>query len=236
MMIEKKSPTLKDKNKNERSNKMKDYEVYIFDLDYTILIPDWSKEDDYLKERIPLEEQERFFKEKQDILNEYEQTFPKYDFKTLSFFFKEKGFTVTEETIEGWMYHNGETIKDEVVDGVIELFKHLKEKGKTIKILTSWFSGTQIPRLKRAGIYEYIDEIIAGEDAMKPKKEAFLLAVGKHKKEDCLVIGDSYKSDKLGAENAGIDCYLVDKEHTIRQLYEQIIYNEKNTLKYSLSI
>ena len=215
---------------------MKDYEVYIFDLDYTILIPDWSKEDDYLKERIPLEEQERFFKEKQDILNEYEQTFPKYDFKTLSAFFKEKGFTVTEETIEGWMYHNGETIKDEVVDGVIELFKHLKEKGKKIKILTSWFSGTQIPRLKRAGLYEYIDEIIAGEDAMKPKKEAFLLAVGEYKKEDCLVIGDSYKSDKLGAENAGIDCYLVDKEHTIRQLYEQIIYNEKNTLKYSLSI
>ena len=215
---------------------MKDYEVYIFDLDYTILIPDWSKEDDYLKKRIPLEEQERFFKEKQDILNEYEQTFPKYDFKTLSAFFKEKGFTVTEETIEGWMYHNGETIKDEVVDGVIELFKHLKEKGKKIKILTSWFSGTQIPRLKRAGLYEYIDEIIAGEDAMKPKKEAFLLAVDEYKKEDCLVIGDSYKSDKLGAENAGIDCYLVDKEHTIRQLYEQIIYNEKNTLKYSLSI
>lgn len=236
MMIEKISPTLEDKNKNERRNKMKDYEVYIFDLDYTILIPDWSKEDDYLKKRIPLEEQERFFKEKQDILNEYEQTFPKYDFKTLSAFFKEKGFTVTEETIEGWMYHNGETIKDEVVDGVIELFKHLKEKGKKIKILTSWFSGTQIPRLKRAGLYEYIDEIIAGEDAMKPKKEAFLLAVDEYKKEDCLVIGDSYKSDKLGAENAGIDCYLVDKEHTIRQLYEQIIYNEKNTLKYSLSI
>ena len=95
------------KNKNERRNKMKDYEVYIFDLDYTILIPDWSKEDDYLKERIPLEEQERFF--------------------------KEKGFTVTEETIEGWMYHNGETIKDEVVDGVIELFKYLKEKVKKLK-------------------------------------------------------------------------------------------------------
>jgi len=28
------------------------------------------------------------------------------------------------------MYHNGETIKDEVVDGVVELFKYLKEKGK----------------------------------------------------------------------------------------------------------
>ena len=26
---------------------MKDYKKYIFDLDYTLLIPDWSKEDDY---------------------------------------------------------------------------------------------------------------------------------------------------------------------------------------------
>lgn len=28
---------------------MRDYKKYIFDLDYTLLIPDWSKEDDYLK-------------------------------------------------------------------------------------------------------------------------------------------------------------------------------------------
>lgn len=28
---------------------MKDYKKYIFDLDYTLLIPDWSKEDDYFK-------------------------------------------------------------------------------------------------------------------------------------------------------------------------------------------
>ena len=28
---------------------VKDYQKYIFDLDYTILIPDWSKEDEYLK-------------------------------------------------------------------------------------------------------------------------------------------------------------------------------------------
>ena len=33
---------------------MKDYKKYIFDLDYTLLIPDWSKEDDYLKKSIPL--------------------------------------------------------------------------------------------------------------------------------------------------------------------------------------
>ena len=209
---------------------MKDYKKYIFDLDYTLLIPDWSKEDDYFRARIPLEEQEEFFKQKQDILNKYELEFPKYDFKTLSEYFKSYGFTVSEETIKGWMIYNGETIKDEVVDGVIELFKYLKENGKEIVILTSWFSGTQIPRLKRAGLYDYIDKIVAGEDAMKPDLESFELAIGDTDKEDCIMVGDSIKSDKDGAENAGIDCYIVDKEHSIRDLLQMIMSNKRRTL------
>ncbi|MDY4997402.1 MAG: HAD hydrolase-like protein [Bacilli bacterium] len=66
------------------------------------------------------------------------------------------------------MIHNGEIISDIVVDGVIELFDYLKANHKEIVILTSWFSGTQISRLKRIGLYEYVDKIVAGEDAMKP--------------------------------------------------------------------
>ena len=202
---------------------MKDYKKYIFDLDYTLLIPDWSKEDDYLRRSIPLGEQEEFFKQKQLILNKYELEFPKYDFKTLSDFFKSYGFTVSEETISGWMIHNGETIKDVVADGVIELFNYLKANDKDIVILTSWFSGTQIPRLKRIGLYDYIDKIVAGEDAMKPDLESFELAIGDTSKEDCIMIGDSIKSDKYGAENAEIDYYIVDKEHTIRDLLKMVM-------------
>lgn len=201
---------------------MKNYKKYIFDLDYTLLIPDWSKEDEFLRMSIPLEEQEEFFKQKQVILNKYELEFSKYDFKTLSEFFKSYGFTVSEDTISGWMIHNGETIKDVVADGVIELFDYLKANGKDIVILTSWFSGTQIPRLKRAKLYDYIDKIVAGEDAMKPDLESFELAIGDTNKEDCIMIGDSIKSDKVGAENAGIDCYIVDKEHSMKDLLQMI--------------
>ena len=116
---------------------MKDYKKYIFDLDYTLLIPDWSKEDDFLRKSIPLEEQEEFFKQKQPILNKYELEFPRYDFKTLSDFFSSFGFHVSEEVINGWMLHNGETIKDEVADGVLELLEYLKANGNEIVILTS---------------------------------------------------------------------------------------------------
>ena len=216
---------------------MKDYKTYIFDQDYTILIPDWSKEDDYFRETILPEEQEEFFKQKQDIITKYELTFPKYEFNTLSNHFKNHGFNVSEEVLNGWMIHNSEAIKDEIVDGVIDLFKYLKEKNKEIVILTSWFSGTQIPRLKRAGLYKYIDRIVAGDDAMKPDLESFELAIGNTPKEDCLMIGDSIKSDKVGAENAGIDYYIVDKEHSISDFYQMILNSkEDKSLSLKLSI
>lgn len=208
---------------------MKDYKRYIFDLDYTLLIPDWSKEDDFLKRSIPLEEQEAFFKQKQFILNKYELEFPRYDFKTLSDYFKNYGFNISEEVINGWMIHNGKTIEDIVVDGVIELFEYLKANNKDIIILTSWFSGTQIPRLKRTGLYKYIDQIIVGEDAMKPDLESFELAIGNTNKEDCIMIGDSIKSDKTGAENAGIDYYIVDEKHSIRDFLYMIMSDKDKT-------
>ena len=209
---------------------MKNYKKYIFDLDYTLLIPDWSLEDDYFKKIIPKEKQEDFFKQKQDIINKYELEFPKYDFKTLSDFFNSYGFNISEGVISGWMIHNASAIKDELVDGVIDLFDYLKANDKEIVILTSWFGGTQIPRLKRAGLFDYIDKIVAGEDAMKPDLESFELAIGNTKKEDCIMIGDSIKSDKAGAENAGIDCYIVDSGHSICDLF-QMITNVKKCVK-----
>ncbi len=206
---------------------MKDYKKYIFDLDYTLLIPDWSKEDDYFKKHISLDEQQEFFKQKQSILNKYELEFPKYNSKTLSNFFKDYGFNVSEEVINGWMLYNSKNIIDEVAEGVIDLFEYLKGHNKEIVVLTSWFSKTQIPRLKRAGIYNYIDYVIAGDDAMKPDLKSFELAIGTTNKADCIMIGDSIKSDKIGALNAGIDSYIIDKNHSIRDLLQMIIDNNK---------
>ena len=201
---------------------MKDYQKYIFDLDYTILIPDWSKEDAYFKEHILPNEQEEFFRQKQNILNKFEETFPKYDIKDLSKYFADFGFHVNEDTILGWLLYNGETIKDEVANGTLELFKYLKENNKKIVILTNWFSETQIMRLKRAGLYDYIDKIIAGDAAMKPSLKAFELAIDNTSKEDCLMIGDSLKTDGKGAQNAGIDFYLVENSNSIKDLYDII--------------
>ena len=103
------------------------YKKYIFDLDYTLLIPDWSMEDEYLKRYIHQDEQEIFFRNKQYILSKYEFEYPKYDLKTLSIFFKSYGISISEEVIRGWMLFNGENIIDKVADGAKDLFDYLKE-------------------------------------------------------------------------------------------------------------
>ena len=40
-------------------------------------------------------------------------------------------------------------------------------------------------------LYDYIDKIVAGEDAMKPDLESFELAIGNTNKEDYLTLGYS---------------------------------------------
>ena len=114
----------------------KDYRKFIFDLDYTLLIPDWSCEDDYFRENIAPEEQKDFFDKKQDILNEYETRFPKYNLKTLSDYFRNYGFIVSEKVIEGWMKYNGENIKDEI-DNILKDLTTSPTTEEAIQLLRS---------------------------------------------------------------------------------------------------
>lgn len=212
---------------------MRNYKKYIFDLDYTLLIPDWSRENEYFKKNVAVEEQEEFIKQKQDIINVYEAEYPKYDYKSLSEHFKNYGFHLSVDVIKSWVNFNGATIKDEIPDGVIELLNHLKKQKKDIVILTYWFKNLQIPRLQRTGLVGYIDKLVTGEDAMKPSIESFNIAIGDTKKEDCIMIGDSYERDIKGAINTGIDYYHIDDGHTIRDLYEMVktVFEEPGSQK-----
>ncbi len=201
---------------------MKDYDKYIFDIDYTILIPDWSFENDYFKKVIKPEQLESFLNKKQQIINEFENKSPKYDLQLLSRHFKSYGFDISVDLLKNWIDFDEREIIDTTIDGALELFKYLKNNNKNITILTNWFRKTQIHRLKKAGLYKYIDKIISGEDALKPTLKAFELAVGDTSKDKCIMIGDDLISDAKGAKKAGIDYYIVDKEHSLKDLLKKI--------------
>lgn len=44
------------------------------------------------------------------------------------------------------------------------------------------------------------------------------------------MISDSIKSDKVGANNFEIDCYIVDREHSIRDLLQMIVNSKKDVI------
>ncbi len=206
---------------------MKEYDKYIFDLDYTLLIPDWSLENEFLKANLNIDNIDDFLEKKDMIVNKFQDESERYDISILSSYFKSFGFDVDEKLINKWLVHNGHNIIDTLPKGVKELLSFLKSKNKTIIVLTNWFGATQEIRLKKNGLYKYIDKMIAGEKVMKPNKKAFLLAIGDTPKEKCIMIGDNPIIDIKGAKNVGIDAYQIEDETSIYKFYQEV----KKTLK-----
>ena len=72
-------------------------------------------------------------------------------------------------------------------------------------VLTNWFTKPQSERLKNADILNYFKEVIGGELFMKPSRTAFLNACGEYLPSECIMIGDDYNKDIIGASNTGLN-------------------------------
>ncbi len=78
----------------------------------------------------------------------------------------------------------------------------------TMAVITNGFSEAQLPKMKTSGIDRYFDYFFLSEDLgyMKPDRRFFEAALAKMGAEpgQCIVIGDDYNVDILGAMSAGI--------------------------------
>ena len=85
-------------------------------------------------------------------------------------------------------------------------------KKYNLAILSNWLRDSQIGRLKNANLYKYFSDFYITEDIpMKPNKESFEIAIGNYAKDECIMIGDSLKTDIKGAVNAGIKAIYLNK-------------------------
>ncbi len=77
-----------------------------------------------------------------------------------------------------------------------------------LAVITNGFSEAQLPKMKTSGIDKYFDYFFLSEDLgfMKPDRRFFEAALAKMGAESgqCIVIGDDYNVDILGAMSAGI--------------------------------
>lgn len=97
-----------------------------------------------------------------------------------------------------------------LMPGCMDLLEHLKAKGcYHMSIITNGFGEAQMPKLRTSGLLPYFEHIFLSESIgiNKPDHRFFewVMESIKATKEDCLVIGDDYEVDILGAHNCGID-------------------------------
>ena len=186
---------------------------FIFDLDGTLVKSDYEPERKYFHDLFGNDD---FTNNIGKYLLKYETTHDKYDITKLSkFLTKESGYNLTENIIREWIYLISK-LNNPIMEEATEVLEDLKYNNKQIILLTNWFLECQIERLKTGGLHDFFDEFYGGDILLKPNSEAFENAIGNTPKEECIMIGDSYNIDIIGANNAGIDAlYFSKDENTI---------------------
>src|SRR5690554_7870347 len=100
------------------------------------------------------------------------------------------------------------TRETRLVEGTIELLEYLKPKYK-MHILSNGFREVQYKKIENSGLQPYFDKIILSEDAgiNKPHRDMFThaLKTTNSKRDQTMMIGDSWEADIVGAFNSRID-------------------------------
>lgn len=194
----------------------------IFDQDDTLV--SWTEEnwntlnEAFLELNYQLTEEE-----KQGIINcidNYEKNYSMYNKENMyDYVNKELNKVFPVNWIDMWL--NKLSDRNALLEpNIKELLEYLKEKYELV-VLTNWFSISQINILKKLGIYHYFDEFVGTDEVLnKPNKEAFIKACGNNKIEECIMIGDNFKTDIMGAYNAGMEAIWYNRKQ--KQLLEKI--------------
>jgi len=182
----------------------------IFDLDNTLIM--WK--DEYLNalketlKKYNINEEPNYVN---DFIDNYEDYYDKYDKQNM---LDHINNNIKEKLSMDFMNDFLEKIgyMSEPNEEVIDTLEYLSKKYELV-VLTNWFKEPQTNRLKNAKIDKYFKEIFGGEDYIKPQKEAFLTAAGETPVKECIMIGDSYTLDVMGAYNTGIEPIFMNPKH-----------------------
>lgn len=99
------------------------------------------------------------------------------------------------------------TRKIRLIEGTMELLDYLKPKYR-MHILSNGFREVQYKKIENSGLSSYFDKIILSEDASinKPHPDIFTYALKNtnSRRDQTLMIGDSWDADIVGARNSRI--------------------------------
>ena len=94
---------------------------------------------------------------------------------------------------------------------LVNSIRALAEKYELV-LLTNYFSESQMNRLNGMGIGQFF-KYCYGENLIKPNQDAYINACGKHRTDECVMIGDNLERDIKGALNAGLNAVYYNPKH-----------------------
>lgn len=91
------------------------------------------------------------------------------------------------------------------MEGALDGVKYLKSK-YSLLVVTNGVKETQLNRIKKSGLGEYVDKVFVSEEVgwQKPQREFFDVALEGVDRESAVIVGDSLSSDIQGGIDAGI--------------------------------
>lgn len=178
---------------------------FIFDVDGTILKPDYSDEEKYFHEILNPTDAALFIPNIASLISDYEREVGKYDVELLSSYLSERsGVLITSDVVRGWR-EVVSCYEPKFVPDVKSALIRMHNLGHSLAVLTNWFESDQQIRLKRAGIADLFDDIYGGEQFLKPDPRSYLMAAKQFNPRDCYMVGDSFETDIVGALNVGMN-------------------------------
>ena len=118
--------------------------------------------------------------------------------------------------------------KTHLIDGALEVLSYLESK-YNLHLITNGFKEVQHIKLTQSNIKSFFKQVIISEEHgfNKPHLQLFEIAekLTGAQKNECVMIGDNFEADVVGALNAGWQAIYFSSEHkkdikTIKQLSE----------------
>jgi putative hydrolase of the HAD superfamily len=227
---------------------IKSYQHILFDLDHTLW--DFNKNSHEALSEVFNKAELKFLHDKLEgdfdvfykIYHQYNDVYwekyrngevNKEEVRNLRFYDSLKCFDVNNMDLAIFMadeYLKISPYKTHLVPGTIDLLDYLNNKYQ-LHIITNGFNEVQFIKLAHSNLKNYFDVVVTSEEAgaNKPDATIFNYTLNKIKTlhHQCIMIGDSFTSDIIGARNVGIDqIYFRDKRH-----FKEVSSGEDATFK-----
>jgi len=124
--------------------------------------------------------------------------------------FAELGVQCPENHEEiGEMYLRALPDKKHLLEGALELLTYARAAGYRMHIITNGFNEIQVRKIASSQISHFFDNIITFDtaNAKKPDRKIFEYAMetAHTSPEECMMVGDNWIADIMGAKQVGID-------------------------------